>query len=197
MPPIPDVTTMDPPKDNWAWTHHDDGYHEPKKELPAPLRGVRDVVTEENPLEVDVFYSMRSPLRLRSEVKKVRRMQSGEAAPAPTKDVQPPLAHVAGGWQPGVIVEEQDDGWATVFLPDVPSVATGRLYLVGEDRLLRLDVPPGAYRKKLAANGHGSADWLQALPEARPDAAGTALRTGPPPRFDSGSESTILRDSSP
>ena len=58
MPPIPDVTTPNPPKDNWDWAHHDDGYHEPRKPFPATLR---EQVSEENPLEVDVFYSMRSP----------------------------------------------------------------------------------------------------------------------------------------
>jgi 2-hydroxychromene-2-carboxylate isomerase len=61
MPPVPDVATLDPPKDNWVWTHYDDGYHKPKKELPAPLTGEKNVVTEENPLEADVYYSMRSP----------------------------------------------------------------------------------------------------------------------------------------
>jgi len=58
MPPIPDVTTFDPPKDNWAWTHFDTAYHKPAKAFPAPNR---EIVSEENPLEVDVFYSMRSP----------------------------------------------------------------------------------------------------------------------------------------
>jgi 2-hydroxychromene-2-carboxylate isomerase len=58
MPPIPDVTTLDPPKDNWDWTHYDDIYHKPEKAHPAPNR---EIVSEENPLEVDVFYSMRSP----------------------------------------------------------------------------------------------------------------------------------------
>ena len=58
MPPIPDVTTPHPPKDNWAWAHLDDGYHKPSKAFPAPNR---EIVSEENPLEVDVFYSMRSP----------------------------------------------------------------------------------------------------------------------------------------
>jgi hypothetical protein len=32
MPPIPDVTTFHPPKDNWAWIHYDDGYHKPQEE---------------------------------------------------------------------------------------------------------------------------------------------------------------------
>jgi len=59
LPPVPDVTTP-PPSENppWVWTHYDDGYHKPQKKFPAPLR---DVVVEEHPLEVDVFYSMRSP----------------------------------------------------------------------------------------------------------------------------------------
>jgi len=50
------VTTTDPPKNNWAWTHFDNAYHQ--AEIPAPNR---QIVTEEKPLEVDVFYSMRSP----------------------------------------------------------------------------------------------------------------------------------------
>ncbi|MCL7960552.1 MAG: DsbA family protein [marine benthic group bacterium] len=58
MPPIPDVTTMNPPKDNWVWTHVDTGYHEAQKPFPIPNR---KIVTEEDPLEVDVFFSMRSP----------------------------------------------------------------------------------------------------------------------------------------
>ena len=58
MPPIPDVTTPNPPVDNWDWLHHDDGYHEPRAPFPVPNH---EIVSEENPLEVDVFFSMRSP----------------------------------------------------------------------------------------------------------------------------------------
>jgi 2-hydroxychromene-2-carboxylate isomerase len=58
MPPIPDVTTFDPPKDNWAFKHFYQGYHKPPKEFPVPNR---EIISEENPLEIDVFYSMRSP----------------------------------------------------------------------------------------------------------------------------------------
>ena len=58
MPPISDVRTLDPPKNNWAWQHDDWGWEDPREELPPPRR---EVVTEENPIEVDVFYSMRSP----------------------------------------------------------------------------------------------------------------------------------------
>ncbi len=47
MPPIPDVTTPHPPKDNWAWVHYDDAYHKPRKPFPAPNR---EIISEENPL---------------------------------------------------------------------------------------------------------------------------------------------------
>jgi 2-hydroxychromene-2-carboxylate isomerase len=60
MPPIPDVVTP-PPTDTWTLRHWDEGFHEPQEQLPAQLKGYNNVVTEETPLEVDVFYSMRSP----------------------------------------------------------------------------------------------------------------------------------------
>ena len=58
MPPVPPVTTFDHPTDNWVWTHCENGHHRAQEERPAPQR---EVVTEENPLQIDVFYSMRSP----------------------------------------------------------------------------------------------------------------------------------------
>jgi uncharacterized membrane protein len=115
----------------------------------------------------------RSPLEVQKEVKKVRTRGAGQAAPTPAKEVQPALARVGGGWQPGVIVKEQSGSWASVFLPDIPSVATGRLYMVHEDHLMRLDVPLDSFRKQLASSGHDSGDWLQALAKARPDGGGS------------------------
>jgi 2-hydroxychromene-2-carboxylate isomerase len=60
MPPIPDVKSS-LPENPWTMRHWDDGYHKPKEALPVPKRSGKDVVTEENPLKIDVFYSMRSP----------------------------------------------------------------------------------------------------------------------------------------
>ena len=57
LPPVPDVTTLDPPADNWVWSHFDIVHHK-KEDLPAPQQ---EVVSEEDPLEADVFYSVRSP----------------------------------------------------------------------------------------------------------------------------------------
>ena len=59
LPPVPDVTTFDPPKDNWTWTH--DNWHNKRDPVKQPPPLNQEVVTEENPLEVDVYYSMRSP----------------------------------------------------------------------------------------------------------------------------------------
>jgi 2-hydroxychromene-2-carboxylate isomerase len=63
LPPVPDAASSPPPKDNWNWKYYDDTTHSYKNEdnllpPPAPLT---DIVTPENPLQVDVFYSMRSP----------------------------------------------------------------------------------------------------------------------------------------
>ena len=43
---------------NWLADHSDDDVHPPIKELPAPLTAL---VNEDNPLEFDLFWSMRSP----------------------------------------------------------------------------------------------------------------------------------------
>ncbi len=58
MPPVPDVATLDPPKNNWLWRHYNDDVHPVVEEIPPPLT---DIVTPENPLKLDVFWSMRSP----------------------------------------------------------------------------------------------------------------------------------------
>jgi 2-hydroxychromene-2-carboxylate isomerase len=60
MPPIPDVTSV-PPDDFWTRKHFDVASNDPEEELPSQVKGAEDVVTEENPLKIDLFYSMRSP----------------------------------------------------------------------------------------------------------------------------------------
>jgi 2-hydroxychromene-2-carboxylate isomerase len=63
MPPVDNKMEPGTHKGNWLWRHYDSTNHSYRNEdtlepLPAPLT---DVVTPENPLKVDVFYSMRSP----------------------------------------------------------------------------------------------------------------------------------------
>ena len=63
MPPVDNKMEPDSHKGNWLWMHYDTPNHNYQNEdslepMPAPLT---DPVTPENPLKVDVFYSMRSP----------------------------------------------------------------------------------------------------------------------------------------
>ena len=58
MPPVPDATNPSPPKDNWNWATYNDQVHAQKRPYDAPLT---EIVTETNPLTVDVCWSMRSP----------------------------------------------------------------------------------------------------------------------------------------
>ena len=47
-----------PPHNNWAFEHYNDDTHPPKKPMPAPMTAN---VNAENPIPVQVFWSMRSP----------------------------------------------------------------------------------------------------------------------------------------
>jgi 2-hydroxychromene-2-carboxylate isomerase len=58
LPPIPDAENPPPPKDNWQLAHYNDDQHPPDLPPTPPLIAI---VTEENPLEADVCWSMRSP----------------------------------------------------------------------------------------------------------------------------------------
>ena len=61
VPELPPMPTTDNPKmnpDNFLWTHFNDNIYPPRALPPVP----RDrIVTETDPLEVSVFWSMRSP----------------------------------------------------------------------------------------------------------------------------------------
>jgi 2-hydroxychromene-2-carboxylate isomerase len=62
VPDMPPMPVTDDPKmnqDAFLWTHFDDNVYEPRvKGLPTPRTRI---VTESDPLEVDVYWSMRSP----------------------------------------------------------------------------------------------------------------------------------------
>jgi len=60
MPPIPDVTST-PPEDFWTRKHFDVASNEPEEKFPSADLSRKNVITEENPLSIDLFYSMRSP----------------------------------------------------------------------------------------------------------------------------------------
>ena len=111
-----------------------------------------------------------SPL-LRKEMQKLDvEGQADSAASAPAEPpAQPALAHVEGGWHPAAIVEARGDGWATVFVPNVPDLATGRVFYLPGVQVRRLDVPLDDFRKGLEDSGHGTGDWLGTLAAEEPE----------------------------
>jgi len=87
-----------------------------------------------------------------------------EAEDAPVSP-QPALARIAGTWQPCVVVQASVGGWSLVLVPDVPTLAAGRLYCVPDADILPLDADVGVFRDALGTSGRGSASasWLRAL----------------------------------
>jgi uncharacterized membrane protein len=103
----------------------------------------------------------------RTPVYQTYRRVTGNAVETPTAPaVQPALVQVAGDWQPGVVVEEQADGWATVFVPDIPAATSGRLYCIQAAQIRPLACSLDEFRKTTAAAGRGSRDWLRKLAES-------------------------------
>lgn len=93
--------------------------------------------------------------------------QTDETPTTPAPAVQPALVQVAGDWQPGVVVEEQDDGWATVLVPDTPAGTSGRLYCLPGTQVRPLECSLADFRKTVTAAGRGSQDWLRKVAEPR------------------------------
>lgn len=94
------------------------------------------------------------------------RRVTGDAVETPaTPAVQAALVQVGGDWQPGVAVEEQDEGWTTVLVPDIPAAASGRLYCIHVAQIRPLACSLDDFRKTLTAAGRGSQDWLRTLAE--------------------------------
>ena len=95
-------------------------------------------------------YLKRSPLWK----KHAKRFHGEDEESAPV--AQPALASIQGTWQPGVIVERAPGGWCTVFVPEVPSLSTGRVFYVREDEARVLEMELKDFRKALSSSGRGS-----------------------------------------
>ena len=65
------------------------------------------------------------------------------------------LVRVQDLWQPGYIVEENQDGTATVFIPQAPTHVSGQVYVVQENQLRRLQIDSKALNSKLRQLGKG------------------------------------------
>ncbi len=70
------------------------------------------------------------------------------------------LARIEEAWQIGFLMERLESGHYAVFVPGAPSVWSGSVYLMTEDRFQRLDISRVAAVKCLRRLGLGANDLL-------------------------------------
>jgi len=58
-------------------------------------------------------------------------------------------------WQAGYIIEDNQDGTHTVFVPQAPTYANGQVYVVQKDQLKRLQIDSKTLNNKLKQLGKG------------------------------------------
>jgi uncharacterized membrane protein len=80
-----------------------------------------------------------------------------ENEPAP----QVVLARIEDAWQIAFLVERLEDGYVAVFVPEAPNPQSGSVYLMTEDRIKPLGIPPKAALKCLTRLGAGSSALLR------------------------------------
>jgi uncharacterized membrane protein len=65
------------------------------------------------------------------------------------------LVKVQDLWQPGYIIEDNQDGTNTVFVPQAPTYANGQVYVVQKDQLKRLQIDSKTLNNILKQLGKG------------------------------------------
>ncbi len=71
--------------------------------------------------------------------------------------------HGTQAWVWAFIVEEHEDGFYTLLLPNAPTPTVGTLYYVSTDRVRRLDVPPASVVNCVMQWGIGSKELLSGV----------------------------------
>jgi uncharacterized membrane protein len=71
------------------------------------------------------------------------------------------LAWIEECWQPAVVMEELENGWLVVFVPQVPSPFSGALFYMPPDRVKRIETTSAAILKAMSRFGVGSRALLK------------------------------------
>ena len=79
------------------------------------------------------------------------------------------LAQFEGGWQVGVQVEREINGFVTVFIPDAPNPRTGAVFLLSADRVTATGAALGPTLNSLKRFGAGTNALLKARPTEQRD----------------------------
>ena len=93
----------------------------------------------------------------------VKSMAAGFAQIENTEGLKPALINVEEGWQIGYLLEELDNGWVCVFLPDSPTPMSGATLLLPGTRVRALDMTMTDAMQLVKRMGLGSAEALQAV----------------------------------
>ncbi len=88
------------------------------------------------------------------------------------------LARIEDSWQIGFIFEQLDADYLAVFVPGTPDPKSGAVYLMGEDRVRRTDIPFREAYRCVKRYGLGAREMLRvglewpASDESRPTSGG-------------------------
>lgn len=80
-----------------------------------------------------------------------------------TSKFAPALVEIEEALVPAFIIEDLHDGHYTVFVPAVPTVATGTVYIIEAARVHHIDAPFMAVAKCVTKFGIGSAELLRSM----------------------------------
>jgi uncharacterized membrane protein len=85
------------------------------------------------------------------------------AGKAEEKAWKPALAEIEEALVPAFIIEELDDGSFTVFVPSIPTLLAGSVYILTPNRVHPLNVPFAEAFKAISRWGSGSRELLAAM----------------------------------
>jgi uncharacterized membrane protein len=93
----------------------------------------------------------------------VKSMAAGFAQIESAEGLRPALLNIEDGWQIGYLLEELENGWTCVFLPDSPTPMSGATLLLPAERVRPLDISMTEAMQLVKRMGIGSAEALKGV----------------------------------
>ncbi len=101
----------------------------------------------------------------------IKSMVEGYAAIENAEGLRPLLVSIEGGWQVGYLLEEIQEGWVSVFVPQAPTPTSGNVMLLPSERVRELDMPIGEAMLLVKRLGFGASEALGKLDLRLPEGA--------------------------
>jgi uncharacterized membrane protein len=93
----------------------------------------------------------------------VKSMAAGFAQIESAEGLKPALLNIEEGWQIGYLLEELQNGWVCVFLPDSPTPMSGATLLLPAERVRPLEISMTEAMQLVKRMGLGSAEALKGV----------------------------------